>query len=423
MYISGLFGRRQRARTGHTEVASHDLLVRAGWVRQHAAGIYSYLTPCLKALRRIERIVREEMESTGAQEILMPVVHSAEVWKASGRYDAVDDTLVRFRDRRGHDMVLGMTHEEIVAQLAAGELRSYRDADVIVYQIQAKFRDEARPRGGLFRTREFIMKDAYSLHVEAEGLRAAYGAMSDAYTHIFRRTGLADVHRVRSATGDMGGDTAHEFMLPLAVGDDAIATCSACGSACNVELLSGPRCDACGGELQRVRAVEVGNIFQLGTRYSEALGARVVDAHGRRRPLLMGSYGIGVGRLLAALIECCHDRVGIALPAAVAPFDAHVIGIDANGRATAVGIHEGLCAAGLDALVEDRNVRASVAFADADLIGATLRIVVGGRSAERGRAEIRERRTGAVHDVAEADIVAATRRVVEDVKRRERVVD
>src|SRR3954468_22003883 len=220
MRYSHLFGRTLRERRADVESVSHDLLERACYVRQHAAGIYTYLTLGLRSLRRIEAIIREEMNAAGAQEILMSMVHDADVWRRTGRYDAIDETLVRFKDRRGRDCVLGMTHEEIVASLAANELRSYRDVDVVVYQIQTKFRDEARSRGGLLRTREFLMKDAYSLHLTTDGLAAAYDAQAAAYRRIFRRVGLGDVAMVESATGLMGGLRAHEFMCFLEVGED-----------------------------------------------------------------------------------------------------------------------------------------------------------------------------------------------------------
>ena len=411
MRMSQLFGRRQRERAAHTDSTSHDLLLRAGWMRQHAAGIYTLLTPGLLALRRIEAILREEMERAGAHEILMPVVHAADVWKATGRHEAIDATLVRFRDRRGHDMVLAMTHEEIVAQLAASEMASHRDAGIVVYQIQTKFRDEARPRGGLLRTREFIMKDAYSLHLDSAGMEGAYEAQAAAYARIFRRVGLLDVRRVRSGSGDMGGAVAHEFMAPAAVGDDTIAACDGCGDVANAELVQrDAACAVCGGTLRLERAVEVGNIFQLGTRYSEALGARAADEQGVLRPLVMGSYGIGVTRLLAVLIETYHDDAGIALPAAVAPFDVHVV--DLGAADTATDVAAGLERAGLRTLVDDRRARPGEKFADADLIGATVRLVVGGRSGASGRTELRERRTGRVHEVAREDAASAAASLV-----------
>jgi prolyl-tRNA synthetase len=416
--MSNLFGRRQRESASGAESMSHDLLLRAGWVRQHTAGIYSWLAPGLRTLRRIERIVRREMDASGAQEILMPVVHSAESWKATGRWSTIDATLTRFRDRRGHDMVLGMTHEEIVAELAASEIVSYRQAGIVVYQIQTKFRDEMRPRAGLLRTREFIMKDAYSLDIDQAGLERSYAVQADAYRRIFERVDLRDVRMVRSSAGDMGGLVAHEFSALHESGEDTVGICDGCGDAANADLLGAAgdmperaaACAICCGRIERHRAIEVGNIFQLGTRYAEALGARVAGPDGRLTPLVMGSYGIGVSRLLAVLIEQHSDGAGIARPAAVAPFDAHVLATGSTGEARAAELAAALERAGLDVLIDDRDARAGEKFADADLIGATLRIVVGSR--DTGRVEIRERRTGTTHDVATEDAIEVARRVL-----------
>jgi prolyl-tRNA synthetase len=404
MRISQLFGQRLRD-TGQADSISHTLLLRAGYIRQHAAGLYSYLTLGLKSLRKIERIVRDEMDQSGAQEILLTMVQSADAWKASGRYQAIDET-----------------HEEIVAQLAASEVRSYRDAGIVVYQIQTKFRDEARARGGLLRTREFLMKDAYSLHLDQAGLEQAYQTQADAYHRIFRRVGLDDVHQVRSATGDMGGTLAHEFMALLDIGEDTVAFCRACETAVNVEVLQTVSCASCGGALDHRRAVEVGNIFQLGTKYSEALGAFAVDQRGVRRALVMGSYGIGVSRLLAVLVERHHDAAGIALTAATSAIDAHVVQIGAGeSRAARVAkeIHGGLRDHGLDVLLDDRDARAGEKFTDADLIGATLRVTAGTRVERDGTVEIRERRTGSTHNVSVADAVAAVVQLHQDILRRE----
>ena len=284
MRMSQILGRRWRAkeaqREAQREAASHQLLLRASYIRQHAAGIYSYLHLGLRSLRKIEAIVRQEMDRSGAQEILMSVVHSADVWKRTGRYDEVDETLVRFKDRKRRDMLLAMTHEEIVAELASSDIRSYRDAGVVVYQIQTKFRDELRTRGGLLRTREFIMKDAYSLHLDEDGMAEAYRTQAKAYERIFQRLGLRDVHKIRSATGVMGGSVAHEFMCLLDVGEDTVAFCQACGDAWNTDVAQGERCDTCGSEALLRRGVEVGNIFQLGTRYTDALGVSATARDG-----------------------------------------------------------------------------------------------------------------------------------------------
>ncbi len=423
MRMSQLIGQTHRGRLGAAESASHELLLRAGYVRQHAAGIYSYLHLGLRSLRKIEAIVREEMNRAGAQEILMSVVHSADVWKRTGRYDEVDDTLVRFKDRRGHDMVLGMTHEEIVAQLAATEIKSYRDAGIVVYQIQTKFRDELRSRGGLLRTREFLMKDAYSLHLDNAGLQQAYEAQAEAYRRTFARLGLQNVCMIHSDTGVMGGRVAHEFTCLTDVGEDTVAHCRSCGAGSNADLVDqkGGKCD-CGGTLDFHRGVEVGNIFQLGTRYTDAVGVKVVDRHGARRSLVMGSYGIGISRLLATLIEQHHDDEGIALTAAVSAFDGHIVALggdrdDVDGFARSV--YEQCEAGGVDVLWDDRTAQTGEQLADADLIGAAVRITVGRRTVGDGVVELVERRTRRAHVVAVADVASAAERLVRDIRRRE----
>jgi len=436
MRMTNLLGRRRREHASDAESTGHDLLLRAAYVRQHAAGIYSFLAPGLKSLRRIEGIVREEMDATGAQEILLSVVQSAAPWKATGRWAAIDETLVRFRDRHGRDMVLGMTHEEIVAELAASEIVSYRQADIVVYQIQTKVRDELRPRAGLLRTREFVMKDAYSLSIDAAGLERAYASQAEAYRRIFARAGLRHVHVVRSATGDMGGRIAHEFVALHDAGEDTVGLCMHCGDALNIELIraarpraaavasgqhDGDRCPGCGSPLELHRAIEIGNIFQLGTHYTEALGARVTDRDGRRVPLVMGSYGIGISRLLGALVEQHHDAAGIALPAVVAPFDVHIMAaadVASPAGTMASEIYGALDRSGLAALLDDRDVRTGEKFADADLIGAVLRVVISAKTAMTGRVEVRERRTGAVHELAIEDAARGVQRLLADVRAR-----
>ena len=432
MRMSQLLGRRWRARENQEEVVSHGLLLRAGYIRQHAAGIYSYLNLGLRSLRKIEAVVREEMDRAGAQEILMSVVHSAEVWKRTGRYDQIDETLVRFKDRRGRDMVLAMTHEEIVAELAASDIRSYRDAGLVVYQIQTKFRDELRSRGGLLRTREFIMKDAYSLHLDDDGLAEAYETQAGAYRRIFRRLGLRDVHMIRSDSGVMGGRVAHEFMCLLEVGEDTVAFCESCGCAWNIDMADGERCAACGGAARLERGVEVGNIFQLGTRYTDALGVRVVDAEGCERAVVMGSYGIGVSRLLATLVEQHHDERGIALTAAVASFGGHMVVLGGVGKggggwqgdegglmSAAADVYRRCADASLDVLWDDRGAQAGEQLADADLIGAAVRITLGRSTLEGDQVELRERRSGRVHRVARADTAGALTALLDDLKRSE----
>lgn len=353
----------------------------------------------------------------------MPVVHSADVWRRTGRYDEVDETMVRFKDRRGRDMVLGMTHEEIVAELASRDIKSYRDAGIVVYQIQTKFRDERRPRGGLLRAREFIMKDAYSLHLDETGMAEAYEVQSQAYERIFARLGLRDVHRIRSASGVMGGNVSHEFMCMLDAGEDTVVFCADCGDAWNKEVSGVLTCASCGREGEPRRGVEVGNIFQLGVRYTELLDARATGQDGVTRPIVMGSYGIGISRLLATLVEQGHDDKGIALTAATAPFDAHIVALGGMSRLedVAADIYSRCVEAGVDVIWDDRRESAGQQLADADLIGATVRVTVGRSTLDAGQVELRERRNGRIHLVAPADVTQALRSLIDDIRTDEQV--
>ena len=567
MRMSRHFGETLRAAPADVEVASHRLLLRAGYVRQLAAGIFSYLPLGLRALRKLEGIIREEMDAIGGQEIGMPVVQPAELWQETGRWYSIGEEMVRLRDRAGRDLVLGMTHEEVVGDLVRRDVHSYRQLPMLVYQIQTKFRDEPRPRAGLIRVREFTMKDSYSLDLDEAGLERQYRAHYTAYFRIFSRAGLGEVLAVRSDPGMMGGRLAHEFMYLSPVGEDVLVRCDGCGYAANLQvarfrkpappaepprplakvatpgaatirdlaallgiaesrtakvvffsaavpspaaaggldeqelpprevlvvalvrgdhevneaklagairarrlqpatadeiraagaepgyaspigidreralvvlddlvaaspnLVSGANeegfhyldvnagrdyepdvvadlasapdgapCGHCGAALRHVRGIEVGNIFQLGTRYTAALGATYLDAEGAAHPVVMGSYGIGVGRLLACVAEAHHDERGLTLPITVAPFELHLVCLSkregAGLRAQADGLYDALCAAGVEVLYDDRDLSAGVKFTDADLIGAPLRATVSERSLRGGGVELKRRESG-----------------------------
>ncbi len=521
------------------EALSHKLMLRAGLVRQLAAGIYVYLPLGHRVLERINVIIREEMNAIGGQEMTMPVMHPAEIWQKTGRWEGIPE-MFKLKDRYGRDMVLGMTHEEVVAWLAAREIRSYRDLPQIWYQIQTKERDEARPRSGVLRTREFVMKDSYTLDPDVAALDRSYAAHERAYRRIFERCGLR-FHVAQSDTGMMGGLGAHEFLAPCAAGEDEIALCAGCGYAANVEIARGvpaapafpawtreevatpnartiaevsrllaidPRltiksllfvapnagpvlvlvrgdhslherkltralgeearaahpdevrqhlgapvgsvgpvgarvavladealregayvaganrdgvhlrgvsagrdfearfadlhavaageaCPQCGKPLAVETVIEIGNIFKLGTKYSEALGAMYLDEGGKEQPIVMGSYGIGPARIAAAAVEQLADADGIVWPAAIAPFQVHVVVVslrDAGQVAAAEGIYDACRAAGLDALFDDRDERPGVKFKDADLLGVPVRVTVGNALAKEGVVEIKERR-------------------------------
>ena len=544
------------------EAISHKLMVRAGLVRQLAAGIYVYLPIGHRVLDKVNRIIREEMNAIGGQEITMPVLQPAEIWQQSGRWDGIGGEMFRLKDRNQRDMCLGMTHEEVVAWIAAREIRSYRDLPQIWYQIQTKERDEARPRSGVLRTREFLMKDAYTLDPDAAALDVSYNAHKQAYGKIFDRCGIRYVV-VDSDPGMMGGSGSHEFMAPSAAGEDDVALCAACGYAANVELargvpvpaglpagaprevatpnartiaevaaqlkvdpactikslvflagdqavlalvrgdhnlherklaralraeprpahpeevrqhlgvgvgsvgpvgvkgvsrivadesltqgayvvganregfhlagvtagkdfacewadlqvaLPGEGCPTCGKPLAIERVIEVGNIFKLGTRYSEPLGAMYLDEHGQQKPVVMGSYGIGPARIAAAAVEQRHDADGIVWPWAIAPFHVHIVPVaikDAAQMLAATEIEKALEAAGFEVLMDDRDERAGVKFKDADLLGVPIRITVGNALAKEGVVEIRERASRAEWKVPRERVVEAIRKIVE----------
>jgi len=564
MRMSQLFGRTLREPPSDAELVSHRLALRAGLVRFLGAGLYSYLPLGWRVARKIETILRQEMDALGAQEMLMPVMHPAELWRATGRWYSVGPALMRVRDRSGRDYALAMTHEEVIAELARREVRSYRDLPRVVYHIQTKVRDEPRPRGGLLRVREFRMKDAYSLDADGDGLDAFYPRILTAYERIFARCDLRAIP-VEADTGMMGGADSHEFMLPHPAGEDTLIRCTACGYAANAEraefrlpevepqLLEEPRpiatpdcatiadvatfvgvptsqtmkavfyaraekagdkkqeaelvfvvvrgdlevnetklrnllgggelrpatndeirtagaepgyaspvglrvretrdgqgvlvvadrsievgsnfvaganrpgyhltgvnyprdftvtlladvaqaqaghlCAHCGQTLVAEAAIELGHCFKLGTRYSDAVGVTYLDQEGHERPVVMGSYGIGVGRLMAAVIETHYDEHGIVWPPALAPFDVHLLtlGTDEAVQAQAEEIYADLTGfpkpvrSGLEVLYDDREESAGVKFADADLIGCPARVTVSRRSLEAGGVELKAR--------------------------------
>lgn len=540
------------------EVISHKLMVRAGMIRQIARGIYDFLPLGLRVVRKVEQIVRAEMDRAGAQEILMPAVCPAELWQESGRWEKYGPELLRMKDRNDRDFCFGPTHEELVTDIVRREVRSYRELPLNLYQIQVKFRDEVRPRFGLMRGREFIMKDAYSFHADAEDARREYQLMADTYKRIFDRCGLS-TRQVESDTGAIGGHQAHEFQVLAESGEDAIVSCSKCEYAANVEkaeigahpalpaasqplkkvrtpekrtieevsaflaepperfiktllcttnsgetiaaLVRGdhelseiklrtvlgagaivmadvgtvqrstgaevgfagpvglglriiadqalrgitaavtganetdhhfvgvdqgrdfpnvdfgdirlaragdacPRCD--GGTFDGHRGIEVGNIFNLGTKYSTPMKATFLDAAGQEKPIEMGCYGIGITRTAAAAVEQSHDDNGIIWPMALAPAHVAIVPVswsDERMRRTAEDLYRGLQAAGVDTLLDDRDERPGIKFKDADLIGAPLRITIGAKSLDRGCVELKPRTDKQAQDLPLADAV------------------
>ncbi|HQR08650.1 MAG TPA: proline--tRNA ligase [Gemmatales bacterium] len=553
MRVSHLFGETLREAPADVDVVSHQLLLRAGYVRQLAAGIFSYLPLAHRSMRKIEQVLREEMNAIGGQEMTMPVVHPAEPWQQTGRWQVIDESLARFKDRKDRDMVLAMTHEEVVGVLCSSEVKSWRQLPMLVYQIQTKFRDEARPRGGLIRVREFTMKDSYSLDKDEAGLKKQYAEHYHSYFRMYARCGLP-VISVGSDTGMMGGKVAHEFMYVTPIGEDTLVideagyaanqevaqfvkTAHDGGAAQAMEKVHTPNCptiddlakflkveakqtmkmvffmgtfqeddrkveklvaaavrgdmevnqtqvtnkakalatrpahpeeivaagmvpgyaspigiakgkavvvlddllekssnlvsganeagyhyknvnvgrdfahDVVGNialaqdgylsvdnnkPLKLVRGVEVGNIFQLGVRYSVPLNCNFADETGKLQPVVMGSYGIGVGRLLACVAEEHRDQFGLTLPISVAPFEVNLVMLSKKDetKQKAEQLYADLQKAGIEVLFDDRDAAAGVKFTDADLRGMPLRITISDKSLEKGGVELKHRKAG-----------------------------
>jgi prolyl-tRNA synthetase len=380
------------------EAISHKLMVRAGLIRQMGAGMWTWLPAGWRVHRRVEQIIREEIDAIGGREMLMPVLQPADPWRRTGRLDI--EELFKLQDRKGSELVLAMTHEEAVTLHAAQAINSYRDLPLILYHFQVKERDEPRPRAGVLRTREFVMKDSYSFDRDQAGLEESYELHVGAYDRIMTRTGLR-FYRVESDVGMMGGLGAHEYMAPAAAGEDEIALGP--GYAANLQVaLSSPGVERVDGGVRRdgepleiEPAIEIGNIFKLGTRYSEALGANYLDERGEEHPIWMGSYGIGPARVVAAAVEQFADEHGISWPRALAPFAVHLVALGREGtpeRDAADRVYEDLRAGGVDVLYDDRDRAAGEKFADAELLGAPLRLTVGKRALESGEIEVQIRR-------------------------------
>ncbi|MEW6117648.1 MAG: proline--tRNA ligase [Nitrospirota bacterium] len=539
MRFSKMFIPTLREVPSEAEAISHKLMLRAGYIRQLAAGLYILLPLGLKVMNRINTIMREEMNAIGAQEISMPILHPAEIWQKTGRWYDIKEEMFRLKDRTDRDMCLGMTHEEIMTWLAAREIRSYRDLPQVWYQIQTKLRDEARPKSGILRTREFVMKDSYSFDMDDEGLDRNYRLHADAYHRIFSRCGL-QFYQVQSDTGMMGGAVAHEFMAPSPAGEDDIVLCTQCGYAANVEVADsipspledkrwvyeevytpqkrtvkevagflkidpayfiksllfissagpvlvlvrgdqdlhekklakligiyraagkdevkstlgveagfigpmghtiriladsslkegtfvtgankvdyhakgikasvhfkaewhdlhvakeGDGCPQCKSPVRLEKAIEIGNIFKLGTKYSVPLNAVFLDKEGKEKPIIMGSYGIGPARIAASAIEQNHDKDGIIWPKSIAPFTIELIPLNVTDQKTmeiAELLYRALTERNLDVLMDDRNERPGVKFKDADLIGIPFHAVIGEKGLKDNIIELKIRRT------------------------------
>lgn len=394
MKIENLCVKRLYGDVAGATTAGHKMAVKAGYIYQTFQGGYT-LTPLgWRVVRNIENIIRDEMDAVDGQEILMPVVSGAELWRESGRYDTVD-VLAKFKGRGGAEYVLNPTHEEVVTDFVKSVLTTYRQLPFMVYQIQTKFRDELRVRAGLIRTREFIMKDAYSFHTSQADLEKYYYRVLDAYKRVFARCGLRNVVDVLSSTGDMGGSIAHEFQLINEMGEDTIYLCD-CGFRANKEKIEEGKeiCPKCGAPMHKVRGIEIGNIFQLGTKYSASMHLTYTAEDGTEQNPIMGCYGIGVGRTMAAILEESADEYGPRWNMATAPFAVQVIALtdkDGKTNATAEKIYNDLRAAGIETLLDTRDARAGEKFADADLIAAPVRLIISTKNLANGVAEVKYR--------------------------------
>jgi len=422
MRSSQFFMPTLRENPAEAQIVSHRLMLRAGMVRQASAGIYSWLPLGFKVLKKIEQIVREEQDAAGCQEVLMPTIQSADLWRESGRYDDYGKEMLRIIDRHDREMLYGPTNEELITDIFRNSIKSYRDLPKMMYHIQWKFRDEVRPRFGVMRGREFLMKDAYSFDMSAEAARKSYNKMFVSYLRTYARMGLKAIP-MAADTGPIGGDLSHEFIILADTGEsqvfchknfverdvlsmdidfdgdlEPIVQAWTADYAATEEKHDTAAFDAIAADRRlEARGIEVGHIFYFGTKYSEPLKAQVQDKDGKPVTVHMGSYGIGVSRLVGAIIEASHDENGIIWPESVAPFKVGLINLKVTDDATtkfAEDVYGKLKTAGTEVLYDDRDERAGAKFAEMDLIGLPWQLTVGPRGVAKGEVELKNRRTG-----------------------------
>ena len=386
------------------EVISHQLMLRAGMIRKVSSGIYTWLPLGLKVLRKIENIVREEMDQSGAQEVLMPMVHPKELWDETKRWEKMGPELLRFKDRHDRDFCLGPTHEEVITDLVRNNVKSYKELPLNIYQIQTKFRDEIRPRYGVMRGREFLMKDSYSFNIDEASLQETYLLMRNTYKKILERIGL-EYKIVKADSGAIGGDASEEFHVLAENGEDTIAISDASEFAINTELLlnegedistlEGKPSPDGNGVIEIKKGIEVGHIFQLGKIYTELMKVNVLNQEGRAVDLFMGCYGIGVSRLVAAAIEQNNDDKGIIWPEAIAPYEVNIVAIgytkEPKIAKAANSLSEQLQSMGYEVIVDDRKDGYGTKMKDAELIGIPVNVIIGNKFLESGEVELQHR--------------------------------
>ena len=411
MYFSKLFVPTTRQDPSDAELISHKLMVRSGMIKKTAAGIYNWLPLGYKVLKKVENIVRKNLDGFGGQEILMPMVQPAELWKESLRYDQYGKELLKFKDRSERDFVLGPTHEEIICEIFRSYPISYKDLPINLYQIQTKFRDEIRPRFGVMRCREFLMKDAYSFDIDEKGMEMSYKNMKEAYVSTFDDIGL-DYRIVKADTGNIGGDVSEEFHIIADSGEDLLAISDSSDFAANVEVLEyekdpseldGEPSPDGKGKLIIKRGIEVGHIFQLGQKYSEKMSVSIKDSSGQSIDVFMGCYGIGVSRIVAAAIEQNHDDKGIIWPYAIAPFHVNIICLDPKKDEVlkeCESVYQILKDAGHDVILDDRDMRAGQKFNDNEILGIPYSIVIGPKNFSNNNFEFVIRNTNEKLDLS-----------------------
>ena len=436
MRLSRYFMPTLRETPKEAEIVSHRLMLRAGLIRQQSAGIYAWLPLGLRVLNKVNAIIREEQNRSGAIELLMPTIQSADLWRESGRYEAYGKEMLRIKDRHERDMLFGPTNEEMVTEIFRSYVRSYKDLPLNLYHIQWKFRDEVRPRFGVMRSREFLMKDAYSFDLDQAGARHAYNRMFVAYLRTFARMGVRTIP-MRADTGPIGGDLSHEFIILASTGEsevfcyrdfldfevpgentnfDDVAGLQGIVDhwtsryAATSEMHDSAAFEALPAEQQvSARGIEVGHIFYFGTKYSNPMGAKVMGPDGQEHEVHMGSYGIGPSRVVAAVIEASHDEAGIIWPESIAPFDVAVLNLKTGDAATdeaCARLYRELTAAGRDVLYDDRDERPGAKFATADLVGIPWQVVVGPKGLAEGKVELKRRATAERETLPLGDVVA-----------------
>ena len=383
------------------ELTSHRLMLRSGLIKKLASGLFTWMPLGLKVLKKIENIVRKEMDATGALEILMPAIQPSNLWEETGRWDEYGNLLLKMSDRHDRLFCFGPTHEEVITDIVRGELNTYKQLPVNFYQIQTKFRDEIRPRYGVMRAREFLMKDSYSFHLDQASLNEEYKKIGQAYDNIFNKLGL-DYRKVRADSGEIGGSTSHEYHVLAESGEDEIGYCDEENFAANVETIKSKNAPN-GGHLSFARGIEVGHIFQLGDKYSKSMKCNVLDNAGKSVDLMMGCYGIGISRIVAASTEQNHDKSGIIWPKEITPFKIIIIAILKKDDDTVLSksnqLYDSLVKSGHEVALDDRNERAGVKFAEAELIGIPYQIIVSERGLNNNTVELVERTKNGSQDI------------------------